>query len=188
MVVTALLMGVALKGNRPLSDAEIRQRAMELGMVSEDSRTLTDIQNAQEAGALSPDGPDSGDTPGSAPSPAPEESADPPAPSPTVEPEPTGTPEPTATPDPLKPLPMVTLKPSQAESDGQDSVSFVVERGQSSYSVSKALEDAGLVEDASEFDQYLEENGYSKRISVGTYEIPVDASQEEIAKIITRSR
>ena len=48
--------------------------------------------------------------------------------------------------------------------------------------------EAGLVEDASDFDRYLVDNGYSRRISTGTYEIPLDSTQEEIAKIITRSR
>ncbi|MCM1540060.1 MAG: hypothetical protein NC121_02240 [Blautia sp.] len=192
MVVTALLMGVALKGNRPLSDAEIRVRAMELGMVDGDSRRLTDTWDPQGSDPVSPDASEPAGVPDDTPepTPVPTEPADTPEPTaepeststpePTAEPEPTNTPEPTV--DPLKPLPMVTLKPQQ------ESVTFVVQPRQDSYTVSKALEEAGLVEDASGFDQYLDANGYSRRISTGTYEIPVDATEEEIAKIITRSR
>lgn len=189
VIVTALLMGVALKGNQPLSDAEIRVRAMELGMVDGDSRTLTDIRDSRESGSLSSDMSDPAGTPGGVSDPTPTVPAG--TPTPTVEPTPTGTPAPTVEPTPttshdqVKPIPMVTLKPTPEQ---QDSVTFVIHAGQSSYAVSKALAEEGLVEDASGFDQYLEANGYSKRISTGTYEIPVNATQEEIAKIITRSR
>ncbi len=43
MVVTALLMGVATKEGLPLSDAEIRAKALELGMVESDSLRLSDL-------------------------------------------------------------------------------------------------------------------------------------------------
>ena len=215
MVVTAILMGVALKDGQPLSDAEIRVRAMELGMVDRDSRTLADNQAPQEPGEPSSDVPSSAVAPEESPevtsaldpaatAGAPEES---PEITSTPDPATTATPTvaPTESPDlPLKPLPMVTPKPSQTASpdpisagvqppaegmpEQPETVTFVVSSGQSSYTVSKSLVEAGLVEDASEFDRYLEENGYSKRISTGTYEIPLGSTQEEIAKIITRSR
>ena len=47
MVVTALLMGIATGEKIPLSDAEIRAKALELGMVEGDSLRLTDLQNVQ---------------------------------------------------------------------------------------------------------------------------------------------
>lgn len=207
MVVTALLMGIALKGEQPLSDAEIRLRAMELGMVDSDSRTLAGSQTSQGAGQ-EPSEPAAAPTREPTPSPTAT-----PSPEPTQEPVPVETPMPVETPSSgsgtsaSKPLPMVTLKPqietpeptdaasiSTPESTQEpvpqspESVTFVIQRGQSSYGVAKALAEAGLIEDASAFDQYLESNGYSKRINSGTYEIPVDSTAEEIAKIITRSR
>lgn len=205
MVVTALLMGIALKGEQPLSDAQIRLRAMELGMVDSDSRTLAGGQTSQGGEQEPP-------VPTAAPEPTPSPTATP-SPEPTQEPAPVETPVPTETPsagsgtNAVKPLPMVTLKPQietpeptdaasafMAESTSEPvpettkSVTFVIQRGQSSYGVAKALAEAGLIEDATAFDQYLESNGYSKRINSGTYEIPVDSTAEEIAKIITRSR
>lgn len=207
MVVTALLMGIALKGEQPLSDAQIRLRAMELGMVDSDSRTLAGSQTSQ-GGEQEP--PVSTAAPDREPTPSPTAT---PSPEPTQEPAPVETPIPTETPsagsgtNAVKPLPMVTLKPqietpeptdaasafmaeptSEPVPETTNSVTFVIQRGQSSYGVAKALAEAGLIEDASAFDQYLESNGYSKRINSGTYEIPVDSTAEEIAKIITRSR
>lgn len=69
-----------------------------------------------------------------------------------------------------------------------ETVTITVVKGDSSVSVSRDLEEAGLVESAKDFDRYLCNNGYDKRISVGTYEIPIGTSEEKIAKIITRSR
>ena len=43
IVVTALLMGVTGREKLPLSDAEIRAKALSLGMVDAESRRLTDV-------------------------------------------------------------------------------------------------------------------------------------------------
>lgn len=188
MFVTALLMGIALKDRQPLSDAEIRVRAMELGMVDGDSRTL--------AGNQAPRGSEQNGT-----DPAATQS-----PEPTTVPTATPVPAETSTPgagfDSSKPFPMVTLKPSvetpeptdtptipsaEPTQEPPESVTIVVQRGQGSYGVAEDLMEAGLIEDAAAFDLYLEENGYSKRINPGTYEIPMDSTEEEIAKIITKS-
>lgn len=205
MIVTALIMGVSMKDDKSMSDAEIRLRAMALGMVEGDSRTLADIQASQQSEQSPSDIAEPTQTPEATVTPGPTPEA-----VPTVEPTPTFTPTPT--PDPVEmmypPLPRVTPKPSETDpvdfpdmplasaeesisastTEPPESVSFVIHSGQSSYGVSKALVEAGLVEDALDFDQYLEDNGYSKRISTGTYEIPLDATEEEIARIITRSR
>ncbi len=45
IIVTALLMGVVTDNRIPLSDAEIRMLALELGMVDSDSLKLSDIPN-----------------------------------------------------------------------------------------------------------------------------------------------
>lgn len=202
MIVTALLMGVALKGDKPLTDGEIRVRAMALGMVDGESRTLAGIQTPQASDqsppvSSEPTEPPEGTappastptaTPTAAPTPtviptSPPEDEELPKPLPMVTPKPSATTSPEPADEPLLPTPMSTPTPEPTES-----VTFVIHSGQSSYGVSKSLVEAGLVEDALDFDQYLENNGYSKRISTGTYEIPVGSTEEEIAKIITRSR
>lgn len=64
-------------------------------------------------------------------------------------------------------------------------VQITVQGGDGSQTVARKLAEAGLVEDAKEYDKYLCSNGYDKRICTGTHTIPVRASKEEIAKIIT---
>ena len=63
--------------------------------------------------------------------------------------------------------------------------SLEIRRGDSSDKVSRKLQELGLIEDAKSFDRYLCDNGYDKRISVGSYEIPTNSSEEEIALIIS---
>ena len=76
----------------------------------------------------------------------------------------------------------------QTASGQGETVTVTVNRGTGSRAICNRLEELGLIEDARDFDQYLIDNGYSKRISVGTYEIETGADWETIAKIITKSR
>ena len=72
IIITAIIMGVAGKDGLPLSDAEIRQRAMELGMVDGGNRKLTDLQGADgedESASVPDEGPESGPGESSAPEP-----------------------------------------------------------------------------------------------------------------------
>lgn len=75
---------------------------------------------------------------------------------------------------------------SAPSSTGTDTV-ITVKSGDSSLSVAKACEKAGLVESAAEFDDFMCKNGYDRKISTGTYTIPAGASETDIAKIVTRS-
>jgi cell division protein YceG involved in septum cleavage len=63
---------------------------------------------------------------------------------------------------------------------------FVVRSGLLSSSVAREMEEAGVIDDADAFDEFLEKNGYGKQVRSGTYKIPKDADYETIAKIITR--
>ena len=67
-----------------------------------------------------------------------------------------------------------------------ETVEIKVISGDSSVSVARRIYEAGLVESAVEFDEFLCANGYDKTISVGTYEIPVGADFDTIGRIITR--
>lgn len=61
-------------------------------------------------------------------------------------------------------------------------VTITVHSGDGSGTVAKYLQDAGIVEDAHEFDQFLMANGYDKRISAGQHTIFTTASWDEIGK------
>ena len=173
MLVTALIMGFTTRDSRPLTDAEIKAAAAELGMVESDSLRLADLpQNQTPEPTKKPETtPEAMKEPDTTPESGSEE-----VPEPTEEPEATNdserTPEPTT---------------EEAEESGA-TVSVTVDAGLGSRTVCNLLEEAGVITDAAEFDKYLCDQGYSKRISVGTFEIPADASWEEISKIITGSK
>ena len=65
---------------------------------------------------------------------------------------------------------------------------IIISNGESSYTVSKKLAEIGVVESASDFDTYLCEHGYDKKIRAGTYTIPIGATDEQMAKIVTGSK
>lgn len=77
--------------------------------------------------------------------------------------------------------------PEKEAAEVLEVVVIEIVRGDSSDSVSRKLADMGLVDSAPAYDKYLCTNGYDKKIQTGTYEIQKGATQEEIARIITRS-
>lgn len=70
----------------------------------------------------------------------------------------------------------------------EKTITLEIRRGDSSVSVARKAADAGLVESAADFDVFLCQNGYDKRISIGSYEITLGASEKEIADAITKSK
>lgn len=171
MIVTALILGISFSNRQDqtsqiMTDDQIRERAAELGMVDSSELTLAALQNSEKQ-------PTEG---------TPEETtqtqeqnnieAEPETTVPaetqaTVEPETTAEPE-------------VTEAPQRTQT-----ASITIQRGDDSGSASRRLYEAGLVENAKAFDNYLCNNGYSRSINPGTYEIAPGTSEEEIAKIIT---
>lgn len=69
--------------------------------------------------------------------------------------------------------------------DNQQEVTITIVSGDSSYSVAKKLADAGIVLTAESYDAYLCANGYDKKLRTGTFTIPKTASDEQIARIVT---
>lgn len=65
------------------------------------------------------------------------------------------------------------------------SMTITISSGDGSYTVSKKLADIGAVSSAETYDKFLCQNGYDKKIRTGTYTIPADASDEQMARIIT---
>lgn len=66
-------------------------------------------------------------------------------------------------------------------------VVIVVNKGDGSDTVSKKLFDAGIVDNAHEFDVYLMSNGYDRKITTGNHIIKKSYSEEEIAKNLVSS-
>ena len=70
----------------------------------------------------------------------------------------------------------------------QTTIEINIVRGDDSGTVARKLQNAGMVESATEYDAYLMQHGYDKKIRVGKVEIPVDATCQEIAEYISGKR
>lgn len=79
--------------------------------------------------------------------------------------------------------------PQPTTSNGNvEKCELTVTRTTSSNDVAYALANAGIIDDAEEFNDFLCNNGYDRKIQNGTYTITSDMSYEDIAKIITTRR
>ena len=184
MAVTALILGISFSGRQgqeaqTLTDEQIRERASELGMVDSSELTLAALASS------------AAQTPEAAAEPEmttePEATAEPETttePEATAEPKMTTEPEATAEPE-MTTEPEATEEPELTTAPEQSQTTITIKKGSDSGSVSRMLYEAGLVENAKAFDNYLCNNGYSRSINPGIYEIAPGTSEEEIAKIIT---
>ena len=206
MAVTALILGISFSGRQgqeaqTLTDEQIRERASELGMVDSSELTLAALQNsAQPQTTMEPEvteepkltaDPETTTEPEATAeletttepkaTTEPETMTDPEA---TVEPETMTEPETTAEPK-MTTEPEATEELELTTAPEQSQTTITIKKGSDSGSVSRMFYEAGLVENAKAFDNYLCNNGYSRSINPGTYEIAPGTSEEEIAKIIT---
>ena len=206
MAVTALILGISFSGRQgqeaqTLTDEQIRERASELGMVDSSELTLAALQNsAQPQTTMEPEvteepkltaHPETTTEPEATAeletttepkaTTEPETMTDPEA---TVEPETMTEPETTAEPK-MTTEPEATEELELTTAPEQSQTTITIKKGSDSGSVSRMFYEAGLVENAKAFDNYLCNNGYSRSINPGIYEIAPGTSEEEIAKIIT---
>ena len=190
ILVTTVILSLAGVGRKNMTDEEVVKRAKELGMV--ESTLLSDLPDQTKTDEVRPTEPEISLQPETSEpeaGPEPEESAS----TPETPEAPEETPvAPEETPEAPKETPVAPEETPVSPEDGNpdvpagETVTLVIGRGESSTTVSKNLKRAGIVEDAAAFDRFLCNNGYDKKIITGTYEIPYGASEEEIAKIITR--
>ena len=205
IVVTSLILGIGLGSRKEtLSNEEIKERARALGMV-EESITVAEAAAQQEEEAaddpefkddvdpeLKDDTADKADTepevstspeassePTADVSATPEASAEPivsasATPKASTEPTPSASPEASATPK----------TGSETAADSKEIVDIAINPGEGSYAISRKLEQSGLIDDASEYDAYLCDNGYHTKLRAGVHKIPMGSTREEIAKLL----
>ena len=191
MIVTALILGISFSNRQDqtsqiMTDDQIRERAAELGMVDSSELTPAALQNsAKQPTEGTPE--ETTQTQEQNNIEAEPETTVPAETQATAEPETTQEPEATAEPEPEKTAaPETTAEQEVTEAPQRtQTASITIQRGDDSGSASRRLYEAGLVENAKAFDNYLCNNGYSRSINPGTYEIAPGTSEEEIAKIIT---
>ena len=166
MIVTTVILMItfAVHREQPLTDDEIRERAAELGMVMAEELPVSDKLSDQHA--LTADDQPDGKTTLSE-----EEGAS----------DATDREEPNAQSEQTQ-----TGEKSKKEVIEQAEISIV--GGEYSDVVCKRLEEAGIIEDADDFNKYLAEGGYDNLIQPGNYVIPLHADYDTIIKMITEKK
>ena len=175
IVVTAVIMMVALGNKQPMTDEEVIIRAKELGLI--ENTVLKDVVTAKDEEQTVEEKTEDV-----------QEELQEEVATEDITDDKTSTEEvkEESKEEPQKEVPEDTQDKATSEDVEQGVITVSVVSGDSSWSVAKRMEEAGLVDSARDFDTYLCGNGYDKRISVGTYDIPTNATQEEMAKIITK--
>ena len=221
MIVTAIVLSFGVKSeNKTMTDAEVRARAKELGMVEESEKLKDAVSkeavNGEEAAAEVTDSANE-DEPAVEVTEPNEVKAD--GTDKSEEPvevkKPEATKDDVGKPEEVTEEPVKESSPEEKVEDDKDAAeidnkkeeikeaardekkseddkskkpyNLTVERGYSSDRVAGILEDAGVIDNAAAFDRYLCSNGYDKRISVGSYQIPAGADYSTVAKLITNS-
>ena len=221
MIVTALVLSFGVKSeNKTMTDAEVRARAKELGMVEESEKLKDAVSkeavNGEEAAAevtdsanedgpaeevtepneVKTDGTDKSEEPVEVKKP--EAAKDDAGKQEEVTEEPVKESSPEEKVEDDKDAAEIDNKKEEIKEAARDEkkseddkskkpYNLTVERGYSSDRVAGILEDAGVIDNAAAFDRYLCSNGYDKRISVGSYQIPAGADYSTVAKLITNS-
>lgn len=68
----------------------------------------------------------------------------------------------------------------------QASKNLEIKAGEWSSDVCKRLQSMGIIKNATDFDKYLNDHGYSASISAGTYKVSPEDTYQELARKITR--
>lgn len=168
IVVTAVILTIANHLGNKMSDEDIIKRAAKLGMVMKEEESL-----------FPPTEPETTTPEPTSPSPAEQDTT---AVKPT-EPE-TTTPE-TTTPVPTEPE-TTTPVPAEPQTFGTviHTATITVTSGMYSEAVSQRLEEAGIVKNWREFNEYLTSNGYAERLQTGTHSFNSEMDFNEIAEIL----
>lgn len=194
MAVTALILGIT-SGNTSdnrMTDEEILSRAKELGLVERTVLSEIPEQNEEKKSDVS----DESESVDVLANEEPPETMQQPSEPETSESQPEESSEETESTEPESSETESTAEESKEQvlneteteqsSNEKQTVSVEIVRGDNSVSVSRKLKEAGLIEDDLLYDRFLCENGYDKRIMAKVYEIPIDATESEIAEMISR--
>lgn len=154
-----MLVAYMTSGSYKLSDKEIISRAEKLGMVFEENDTASDSDAQKESDKKT----DAADEPASV----------------------DATTEAQQTADATTEETGETMTTATASQGDFATATITVVGGMGSEEVARLLEDAGIVESAADFDSFLNQNGYSTRIEIGSFEINSQMTYEEIANILS---
>lgn len=183
VIVTTIVLSITLNAKpAALTDAQIKERAKELGMVEKDlikDKDENDVAKQEATEAPEPTKmPDAAETTTEAPK---ETTA---ATETTATKETTTKAAETAKPETTQPSSVYTKE------EREDGTYVTIEVGAKDWSnhVADKLKAAGLIENAEDFDNYLINNGYETIIASGTHVFKVGSSYEELAKELIKHK
>ncbi len=175
IVVTSLILGIGLGSRKEaLSNEEIKDRARALGMVEESSITVAEAAVQQEEEAV-----DDPELLNDVDAELKDDAAD------KADAETEVSAGATAETD-NETAPGATPKAGDDTAETREIVDITINPGEGSYAISRKLEQSGLIDDASEYDAYLCDNGYHTKLRAGVHKIPMGSTREEIAKLLCR--
>ncbi len=87
----------------------------------------------------------------------------------------------------------LAVENDEKTSDGQRPKAKVktiiaIEQGSDSTTVAKSLEEAGIIEQAKAFNDYLVDHGFASKIRIGEYEVNETMDFQQIAETITQKK
>ena len=207
IVVTALLMGFTKGGQKEtLTDAEIVERAKSLGMVEssvlsadlgdKEDISVNDISEADQQEVMPETETETADnTEQTEPETTDNTEQSKPEVADDAEQSKPETADDTEQTEPETANNTEQSKPDkETEADNPEKVGTVtgnryvvtIYSGDGSRTVANRLEEMGVIEDAAEFDRYLCQNGYDKRLTTGNHEINAGADEKEIAEALVK--
>lgn len=72
------------------------------------------------------------------------------------------------------------------DTTGAATITVTINSGDGSDTVARRLTELGVITDAGDFDRYLCQNGYEKKLATGNHEINAGAGYQEIAEILIK--
>lgn len=153
ILVTVVILGVSQK-TKPMTDAEIKVRAAQLGMVEE--TVLSDLVTEEKSGS---------DTLMEEYTQENSEAS--------IE----GTTQ-------LSTQDLEEAAKGETVIEEEGYVVITIEPGNGSSVISSKLSEAGLIASKEEYNEYLLSKGYDRRLIAGEYRIPIGVSMEEITRIL----
>lgn len=80
----------------------------------------------------------------------------------------------------------VTDDADNSGTTGATTITVTINSGDGSDTVARRLTELGVITDAGDFDRYLCQNGYDKKLATGNHEINAGAGYQEIAEILIK--
>ena len=166
ILVTTLLLFAGARKNvqESMTDEQIMQRAKQLGMLRKDE--VSDFKMDQNLDNMK-------ETINASPSPEPTKKAE------VSEKENQEKAEPS-----VSPAKKPEAKKEKKKEDVQ-TISIKIEPGMVSQSIARYLYQKNVISSAADFNTYMQEHNVTDKLRAGEFEIPIDATYEEIVEIIT---